>query len=149
MGAFIIFRRSVAQSHTDSGRVSRADTELGSRKAYHNFTLITHIHCSSETGGKLSGRDKAVLGWLWTLSSVYGIMNEQLLTKVTRFNSQNKSNFVELKKVVDKPCDVREPVSGTLGILSLVFGLLIPLLLGKTQNSFEIQIYLAEVSAEV
>ena len=90
-----------------------------------------------------------MLGWLWTLSSVYGIMNEQLLTKVTRYNSRSESNFVLLKKVVDKPCDVREPVSGTLGILSLVFGLLIPLLLGKTQNTFEIQIYLAEVSAEV
>ena len=90
-----------------------------------------------------------MLGWLWILSSVYGIMNEQLLSKVTRFNSRGESNFVLLKKVVDKPCDVREPVSGTLGILSLVFGLVIPLLLGKTKDTFEIQIYLAEVSAEV
>ena len=90
-----------------------------------------------------------MLGWLWTLSSVYGIMNEQLLTKANSFHSRSESNLVLLKKVVDKPCDVREPVSGTLGILSLVFGLLIPFILGKTQDTFEIQIYLAEVSAEV
>ena len=31
---------------------------------------------------------------------------------------------------MDKPCDVREAVSGTLGIVSVVFGLLIPFLLG-------------------
>ena len=95
-----------------------------------------------------------MLGWLWTLSSAYGIMNDQLLTKVSHLQSissfpQSKTNFVQLKKVVDKPCDVREPVSGTLGIVSLVFGLIIPFLLGKTQNTFEIQIYPAEVSAQV
>ena len=95
-----------------------------------------------------------MLGWLWTLSSAYGIMNDQLLTKVSHLQSilsfpKSKTNFVQLKKVVDKPCDVREPVSGTLGIVSLVFGLIIPFLLGKTQNTFEIQIYPAEVSAQV
>ena len=92
-----------------------------------------------------------MLGWLWTLSSAYGIMNDQLLTKVShlQFVCQRKNYYVQLKKVVDKPCDVREPVSGTLGIVSLVFGLIIPFLLGKTQNTFEIQIHPAEVSAQV
>ena len=52
------------------------------------------------------------------------------------------SNFPP-SEVVDKPCDVREPVSGTLGIVSVVFGLLIPFLLGKTMFDlkFEIQIF--------
>ena len=43
-----------------------------------------------EGTGKLTGRDKAVLGWVWLLSFVYGIMCDQLLSKV-----------------VDRPCSVR------------------------------------------
>ena len=87
--------RSVAPSHTDSGRVSRADTEL-------------------EAGGKLTGRDKAVLSWIWLLSLVYGVMCLNILSKV-----------------VDRPCDVREPLDHILGILSLLFGLILPFILGN------------------
>ena len=57
---------------------------------------------------------KAVLAWVWFLSSVYGILCDQLLTKV-----------------VDKPCDVREEIRGTLGYLSVVVGLIVPFVVGE------------------
>ena len=50
---------------SESGRVSRAETDL-----------------DLAGDGKLTGKDKAVLGWLWTLALVYAMMNDQLLTKV-------------------------------------------------------------------
>ena len=34
-------------------------------------------------------------------------------------------------QVVDKPCEVREPLSSTLGCMSLVYGLLLPLVVGE------------------
>ena len=52
---------------SDSGRVSRAETDL------------EHDHGN----GKLTGRDKAVLGWLWTLALVTAMMNDQLHSKVS------------------------------------------------------------------
>ena len=58
---------SVAGGSVDTrvGAESRADTELGAG------------------AGKLSGRDKAMLSWVWTLALVYAIMTPQLLSKVT------------------------------------------------------------------
>ena len=55
-----------------------------------------------------------MLAWVWFLSSVYGILCDQLLTKV-----------------VDKPCDVREEIRGTLGYLSVVVGLIVPFVVGE------------------
>ena len=54
-----------------------------------------------------------MLGWVWLLSLVYAMMSDQLVSKV-----------------VDKPCSVREEISGALGALSLTTGLIIPVLMG-------------------
>ena len=50
--------------HSESGRVSRADTDL--------------------EPSKLSARDKTCLVWLWSLSLLYGMMTEQLVSKAER-----------------------------------------------------------------
>ena len=62
----------------------------------------------------MSGRNKVVLGWVWFLAFVYGILCDQLLTKVA-----------------DKPCDVREEIQGTLGYLSVIIGLIVPFVVGQ------------------
>ena len=87
--------RSVTEvSHTESGRVSRADTEV-------------------ETAGKLSAGDKTTLAWLWSLSLVYGMMTDQMVSKV-----------------VDRPCVVREQLTTNLELASVMVGLVLPFLLG-------------------
>ena len=80
--------------HSESGRVSRADTEV-------------------EPVVKLSARDKAALVWLWSLSFLYGMMTDQLVSKV-----------------VDRPCGVREQLNTGLEVASVMAGLVLPFLLG-------------------
>ena len=87
--------RSVTASQAESGRVSRADTE-------------------GEPSGKLTGRDKTTLAWLWCLSFLYGMMTDQLVSKV-----------------VDRPCGVREQLSTNLERASVLFGLVLPFLVGR------------------
>ena len=76
-----------------SDRQSRADTEVEPTK--------------------LSARDKTTLVWLWGLSFLYGMMTDQLLSKV-----------------VDRPCQVRERLNTKLEVTSLMFGLVVPTVLG-------------------
>ena len=76
-----------------SDRQSRADTEVEPTK--------------------LSARDKTTLVWLWSLSFLYGMMTDQLLSKV-----------------VDRPCQVRERLNTKLEVTSLMFGLVVPTVLG-------------------
>ena len=90
--------RSVAASHTESGRVSRADTE-------------------PEPEGKLAARDKTILACLWCLSLLYGMMTDQLVSKV-----------------VDRPCGVREQLNTGLEVASVMAGLVLPFLLGTLQR---------------
>ena len=75
----------------------------------------------------------------WLVYMIFAlVINHKPLKKcLLRFNSLLTPCTLSMsliysppQKVVDKPCDVREPVSGTLGIVSVVFGLLIPFLLG-------------------
>jgi len=86
--------KSTVHSLQGSGRTSRADTEL-------------------EGDRKLTGKDKAMLGYVWTMALVYGMMSEQMLSKE-----------------VNRPCSVREQINSTISIASLMFGLVIPLTLG-------------------
>ena len=86
----------VSSHHSDSGRVSRqsrADTELEPTK--------------------LSARDKTTLVWLWSLSFLYGMMTDQMVSKV-----------------VDRPCEVRERINTRLEVASVMFGLVVPTVLG-------------------
>ena len=62
---------------------------------------------------KLTGKDKAVLGYVWTMAVVYGMMSEQMLSKE-----------------VNRPCSVREQINNSISIASLMFGLIIPLTVG-------------------
>jgi len=75
-------------------RVSRAETEV-------------------EGDGKLTGKDKGILSFVWLCGFVYGCMSDQVLTKEA-----------------NRACSVREPVDTKLGIMGLVWGLALPLLLG-------------------
>ena len=83
----------------------------------HHGTFGLNILFRADTEGegdrKLTGKDKAVLGWVWTMAVVYGMMNEQILSKE-----------------VNRPCSVREEINSVLSVASLIFGLVIPLLLG-------------------
>ena len=90
----------VSSHHSDSGRVSRqsrADTELEPTK--------------------LSARDKTTLVWLWSLSFLYGMMTDQMVSKV-----------------VDRPCGVREQLNTGLEVASVMAGLVLPFLLGTLQR---------------
>ena len=62
---------------------------------------------------KLSARDKTTLVWLWSLSFLYGMMTDQMVSKV-----------------VDRPCEVRERLNTKLEVTSLMFGLVMPTVLG-------------------
>ena len=66
-----------------------------------------------EVNRKLTGKDKAVLGYVWTMAVVYGVMSDQVLTKE-----------------VNKTCSVREIIHSNLSITSLVFGFILPLVVG-------------------
>ena len=76
-----------------------------------------NLLCRADTGivgnPKFTGQDKAVLGYVWTMAVVYGLMSEQILSKE-----------------VNRPCSVREEIKSSISIISLIFGLNLPVLVG-------------------
>ena len=54
-----------------------------------------------------------MLGYVWTMAVVYGLMSEQILSKE-----------------VNRPCSVREEISSNISIISLIFGLILPVIVG-------------------
>ena len=82
---------------------------------YHMFKFAFNYRADTETEGerKLTGSDKAVLGFLWSMATIYGMMSEQVLSKE-----------------VNRPCSVRERLNSPLSIAALMFGFIIPIIFG-------------------
>ena len=71
---------------------------------------ITLFCCRADTevegDRKLTGKDKAVLGYVWTMAVVYGMMSEQMLSKE-----------------VNRPCSVREQINNSIAVIIAHFTL--------------------------
>ena len=92
------------------------------------LNVIIGLYCfnyraDTETEGerKLTGSDKAVLGFLWSMATIYGMMSEQVLSKE-----------------VNRPCSVRERLNSPLSIAALMFGFIIPIIFGPITNLLDL-----------
>ena len=54
-----------------------------------------------------------MLGYVWTMAMVYGMMTDQVLSKE-----------------VNRPCSVREQIHSRISIASLMFGFILPIIVG-------------------
>ena len=63
--------------------------------------------------GKLTARQKGVLGFVWTVAGVYSLMSEQILSKG-----------------IPPPCSVVEDLDNNLNVASVVIALIIPIVVG-------------------
>ena len=57
--------------------------------------------------------DKGILGFIWGVSFIYGILTEQVLSKK-----------------IDVPCSVSDHISETFGIASIILAIILPTIIG-------------------
>ena len=73
-----------------------------------------------EGSEKLTGQDKAVLGFIWISSFIYALLNDQVASNITIII------IIIIKvtsKEVNRPCSVREELNSNLALAGVLWGL--------------------------
>ena len=76
-----------------------------------------------EGSEKLTGRDKAVLGFIWISSFIYALLNDQVGAVSNISNTTTLIVKQVTSKEVNRPCSVREELNSSLAIAGVLWGL--------------------------